>query len=93
MTLSIGTTCSVPVSVLRAAPYSLEWGDHVYAKVIAINSYGDSPESVEGNNAYITTNPDPPTDLLEIYEERTKSTLGISWSAPIFTGGDVIEDY
>lgn len=93
MTVSTLTTCQIPVAVLRESPYSLEWGDDVYAKVIATNVYGDSTESLEGNGAYITTNPDAPTDLTEIYAERTRSTLGISWIAPVFTGGDVIEDY
>jgi hypothetical protein len=67
MTLSTDTVCSVPVSVLRNAPYSLAWGSSVYAKVIATNIYGDSVVSNEGNGAIITTNPDPPTSLLEEY--------------------------
>jgi hypothetical protein len=58
MTTSILTTCTIPVTVLRAAPYSLEWGDSVFVKIIAKNLYGDSVESLEGNGAYITTNPD-----------------------------------
>jgi hypothetical protein len=87
------TTCIIPVAVLRAVPYSLEWGTSVYAKVIATNIYGDSLSSEEGNGAYITTTPDSPTDLIEDYSQRTKSTLGLSWTAPVFTGGDIIEDY
>ena len=45
------TTCTILVNVLRAAPYSLDWGDSVFAKIIATNSYGDSLESDEGNGA------------------------------------------
>lgn len=56
------------MTTLRNAPYSLDWGDSVYAKVVAINVYGESVESDEGNNGYITTNPDPPTALMEVYE-------------------------
>ena len=93
MTASTLTTCTIPVAVLRAAPFSLDWGDSVFAKVIATNLYGDSLESLEGNGAYITTNPDQPTNLVEDYSQRTKSTLAIDWTAPVFTGGDVIEDY
>lgn len=81
------------MSALRAAPYSLDWGDSVFAKVIATNNYGNSVESLEGNGAVITTAPGVPTNLSEVYEQRTKSTLGLSWVAPLFTGGDVIEDY
>ena len=32
--------CEIPVSVLRAAPYSLEFDDTVYAKFRASNTYG-----------------------------------------------------
>ena len=87
------TSCVIPVSALRASPYSLNWGTSVFAKVIATNSYGDSLESDAGNGAIITTTPDVPTDVAEVYAQRTKSTLGLSWVAPVFTGGDVIEDY
>lgn len=93
MTSSIGTTCTIPVTVLRTTPYSLDWGTSIYAKLIAINAYGDSLESDEGNGAIITTTPDEPTNLVEDYAQRTKSTLGLSWTAPVFTGGAVIDDY
>lgn len=92
MTSSTATSCLVPASVLRAY-FDLAWGSSIYAKIIAINTYGDSLESLEGNGAYITTNPDPPTDFIEDYAQRTKSTLGLQWTPPSFTGGDVIEDY
>lgn len=45
------TNCTVPISTLVAWPYSLPWGYHVWAKVIANNGNGDSLESVEGNGA------------------------------------------
>lgn len=61
--------------------------------MIASNIYGDSVESLEGNGAYITTSPDEPTDLAEDYSLRTKSSLSLVWVEPVFTGGDVIEDY
>jgi hypothetical protein len=58
MSSSTATTCSIPVTVLRSEPFSLEWGDHVYAIMKAENIYGYSLPSDEGNGAYITTNPD-----------------------------------
>lgn len=67
MSTNIATTCSVPIAALISAPYSLDWGVSVYAKVVAINLYGDSLESVEGNNAIISTSPDKPIDLAENY--------------------------
>jgi hypothetical protein len=90
---STQTTCTEPVTALLAPPYSLEWGTSVYAKVIATNSYGNSLESSEGNGAIITTTPDAPVNLAEVVEDRTKSTLGLSWDSAAFTGGDVIIDY
>jgi hypothetical protein len=92
MTLSTGTSCIIPIGVLRAY-FGLEWGTSIYAKIIAINTYGDSIESLEGNGGYITTNPDTPTELIEDYSQRTKSTLGLQWTPPVFKGGDVIDDY
>ena len=93
MTSSTATTCSIAVTTLRAEPFNLDWGTSVFAKVIASNIYGDSLASPEGNGAVITTTPDVPTNIAEVYEQRTKSTLGLSWVAPVFTGGAVIEDY
>ena len=61
MTASVGTSCTIQVAKLRAEPFSLEWGTSVYAKIIAINIYGDSVISEPGNGAIIITNPDTPT--------------------------------
>ena len=93
MTNSLLTTCTVPVSALKAEPFSLDWGASVFVKVIARNEYGSSEQSLAGNGAVITVTPDPPTDLAEVSEQKTKSTIGLQWVAPIFTGGAVIEDY
>ena len=71
----------------------LEWGSSIFVKVVAVNAYGASQESVEGNGAVITTYPDAPISLTEVQEQRTKSTLGLSWQAAEFTGGASIQDY
>lgn len=39
------TQCTVPRSALMTTPFDLQWGDHVWAKVVATNAYGDSIES------------------------------------------------
>jgi hypothetical protein len=65
----------------------------VTAKVVAINSYGNSAESVEGNGAVITTTPDAPISLAENTSLRTKSQLALTWSAATFTGGATIDNY
>jgi len=93
MTVSLALTCTIPVTALRSSPYSLQWGASVYAKVLAINVYGNSLNSEEGNGAIITTTPDSPINLAEDSTHRTKSTLGLTWSQAEFTGGAVILDY
>jgi hypothetical protein len=93
MTISITTTCLIPVNSLRAAPFTLEWGSSVYAKVVAANSYGNSQVSIEGNGAVITTTPDAPISLTEDTSLKTKSSISLTWSAAAFTGGALIIDY
>jgi len=41
----------------------LEFSDSIFAKVVAINYYGESLESDEGNNAIVLLVPDAPTSL------------------------------
>jgi hypothetical protein len=92
-TIQSDTECTIPVTALKAAPFSLPWGTNVHAKIVASNVYGDSAESVPGNGAYITTNPDPPINMIERYSDRSPTTLGLTWEPATFTGGDVIIDY
>lgn len=85
--------CSIPITVLRAAPFSLDWGASVYAKLTATNVVGTSPESAEGNNAVILTNPDVPTGLVNLPLITDAGNVGIEWTAPVFIGGTPIIDY
>ena len=93
MSTSTATSCTVPVIALKAAPFSLDWGTNVHATVKAINIYGSSTQSAAGNGAIITTTPGSPTNLVEVVAQRTKSTLGLSWTEPVFIGGAAIVDY
>lgn len=93
VTIRDNAACTIPVSTLIAAPYSLAWGTNVHAKVVATNIYGDSSRSQAGYGAIITTNPDPPINLAEDYSLRTKTTLGLVWEQAAFIGGAVIIDY
>jgi hypothetical protein len=93
MSSSTLTTCTIPITALLAAPYNLEWGSSVFAKVIAKNTFEQSEESSEGDGAFILTFPDEPTSVAEVEEDRTISTLSLTWTPPIFTGGGVIIDY
>jgi len=57
------TACTVPLSALTSAPFSLVMGMSVKVKVIAYNAYGDSPASAVGNGAKIVLIPDAPIGL------------------------------
>jgi Fibronectin type III domain len=85
--------CTIPVAILKASPFSLPWGANVHAKIVATNIYGDSGKSLPGSGPYITTNPDPPINLVERYSDRSPTTLGLTWQPATFTGGDVIIDF
>ena len=93
MPSNTAVTCVVPVSALKSAPFSLDWGTSVFAKVAALNIYGSSEDSQAGNGAIIKVTPGTPTDLAEVYEQKTKSTIGLSWVAPVFIGDVAILDY
>lgn len=73
-------SCTVPALSLHKTPFSLPWGSSVYAKVIATNFYGDSFYSNAGNGAIILAVPDVPINLIENLQERSGSTLGITWN-------------
>ena len=57
------TACTIPLSVLTAAPYSLTMGMSVKLRVVAYNAYGDSVASPIGYGALIVYVPFAPTDL------------------------------
>lgn len=86
-------SCTVPITDLRAVPYNLNWGDSIYAKVKAINSFGESEFSAEGNGAVILTNPDAPVNLVEDYATKTESRIGLEWEDGASNGGATIQDY
>jgi hypothetical protein len=93
MSSSTDVTCTIPVTALKAEPFSIDWGTGVYAKVYATNIYGDSSESEAGNGAVILTAPSAPTDLAENLSDRSTTTLGFTWVAPSFIGGSIVIDY
>lgn len=65
--------CNVPVGVLRAHPFYLEWGASIYAKVSATNIIGTSEESAVGNGAIMLTVPDAPVSLSNVPDITTGS--------------------
>ena len=83
-------TCTVPISILQAAPYNLAWGASIYATVIATNVAGSSAASPSGNGAVIATNPIVPSAPTTTVNSNTSVT--INWVAPA-DGGSVITAY
>ena len=73
MSASTSTSCVIPVESLRNAPYSLDWGSDIYAKVTAINLYGDSSESEAANGAKIIKEPAAPENLSNVPEITSAS--------------------
>ncbi len=86
------TSCTVPISVLLATPYTLVWGASIYVTVLATNAYGSSAASVAGNGAVIKTNPDPPV-LSNNAAVTTATNISLRWDAPVFEGGSPITSY
>ena len=86
-------SCSVPITTLKASPYSLPWGASVYAIVSAINIVGTSAASAEGNGAVILTNPDAPTSLANDATVTLSTQVGLTWSDGAANGGANILDY
>lgn len=87
------TECSVPIASLTAAPYSLSFGNSIFAKVVAINYYGESDESDAGNGAIILLVPTPPVGLADNTAITTAYVIGFTWNDGVSSGGSPIIDY
>ena len=59
-------TCSIPISVLRSDPFTIDWGSSIHAKVRATNIKGSSDYSADGNGAIILTVTDAPVNLANV---------------------------
>jgi len=87
------TCCTIPLTVFKAAPYSLYEGDHIYAKVSAINYYGESVTSQVGDGASLIVVPDAPVDLQNNPAITDSTRIGVTWFPGSSTGGTPIIDY
>lgn len=73
-------------------PFSLAWGQHVYAQVAASNIKGTSSYSAAGNGDLVAINPDKPTNLANVPEITNAFRIGLTWVAgTIFYGLPVID--
>jgi hypothetical protein len=87
------TECQVSLDTLKSAPYNLVQGDSVQAKVISVNIYGDSQESIIGSGALIQLVPEPPINLLNDPTTTTDVTIRFTWEDGLNEGGSPIIDY
>lgn len=85
--------CLVQISTFLAEPYNYDGGDSVYAKVSAVNIYGESNQSEKGNDAYLTEVPDAPLNVAENNLVRTSTENGLTWSDGLLDGGAEVIDY
>ena len=69
----------------------VDGGDSIYAKVSAVNFFGESQLSEEGNGAYYTRVPDAPINLVE--DVRYVNEISINWNPGTNDGGLAILDY
>lgn len=74
-------TCTIPLTVLYAVPYSLPLGAKIEVRVTAFNAYGTSPTSdVGSSSAIIQYVPDAPKSLATNAALTSASQITISWS-------------
>jgi len=87
LTTFTNTACSIPLSVLTAAPYSLAKGQSVYAEIIATNYFGNSTASTAGNGGVVVLVPDAPLTLTNNALVTNAFQIGFTWLEGLSNGG------
>ena len=49
----LAKSCTIPILILKGAPFNLLEGSSIYATIIATNLFGNSDASNPGNGAFI----------------------------------------
>ena len=68
-------------------------GDHIYAKITAINIYGSSLDSVPGDGAAVVFLPEAPINLANNAAITSATQIGLTWFEGISDGGKPVLDY
>lgn len=92
-TVIAATSCTIPLSTLYVAPYSLLKGADIKAYIVATNIYGSSPASPEGSGGVVVFVPDAPINLADNTVVTTKAVIGFTWSPAPNDGGQAVIDY
>lgn len=93
MTVINNKACLIPSSEFLLAPYSLMWGDSIYAVVKARNIKGWSEYSAAGSGALIFTVPDAPINVRNVPTLTDADTIGLLWDLGSESGGTPVIDY
>jgi hypothetical protein len=75
------------------SPFNLILGDHIFAKIVAVNSYGNSLPSVPGDGAAVVLLPDAPINLANNPSLTNAIQIGITWQTGFSDGGTNILGY
>lgn len=65
----------------------------MYAKIVAINIYGESAQSVDGNGAVMIIVPDAPINLKNDPSVTNRYKIKFSWEPGFSDGGTPVLDY
>jgi hypothetical protein len=76
-----------------AAPYNVDGGDSIWAKVSAVNAFGESARSTEGNGAVYSNVPNAPVNLQEDISAKIDNNVKLTWDDGPNNGGLTIIDY
>lgn len=88
------TQCTVQISTLKADPFSLEHEMPIYAKIVAINTIGESDASDQGTGSsiFVPEVPGAPISLQPTPSEITRTQASFTWSDST-NGGKPILSY
>jgi len=78
---------------MTEAPFSLAFGESIFAKVTAVNFYGEGLESDSANGAIVLLVPSAPVNLVDNPAVTTAYIVGFTWEDGWSTGGSPIIDY
>lgn len=84
--------CTIPISALQTAPYSLADGAGFFAKVLATNNIGSSDYSSAGNGAAINLITIPSVPAAPTSKMNSNTSVTITWVAPS-DGGSAVTAY
>ena len=68
-------------------------GDSIFVKIVSVNVYGESQQSLAGNGALIQTIPDSPINLVNDASTSTGYLIKFTWTEGISNGGSKVIDY